>query len=412
MSRADLDALIALAESHGCYLLVDETYRDLSYGQKLPAAASLSPRAISVSSLSKAFGIPGIRIGWLVTRDAALYEQFLAAKEQIGICGSVIDEAIARTMLEGRDDFLGKLIPEMTARRDIVQDWIDAEPLVDWVRPEGGVVGFPRLNVGSDFDLDRFYAPCSNGTAPMSARATGSTCRSGSSASASAGPRRSSSRAVSLRFRRRCGSDWRAAQTVLPSRQASTSEIAMNSGPQLSIGAQGADVVRAQTIFVMMKILGFDQIDGIFGTLTKNAVIDFQQSEGIPADGVIGNATWSKMPADPDTPVVKRGSKGSAVTGLQKGLLKFGGAGSPTDPGAADGDFGPRTEAAVKSYQTQHSLHGRRHRRSAHVVGAGRRRRGDARFAVATDDGIALTRSVAIRLPRRPRGRRVAALAA
>ena len=157
MSRADLDALIALAESHGCYLLVDETYRDLSYGQKLPAAASLSPRAISVSSLSKAFGIPGIRIGWLVTRDAALYEQFLAAKEQIGICGSVIDEAIARTMLEGRNDFLGKLIPEMTARRDIVQDWIDAEPLVDWVRPEGGVVGFPRLNVGSDFDLDRFY---------------------------------------------------------------------------------------------------------------------------------------------------------------------------------------------------------------------------------------------------------------
>ena len=158
MSRADLDALIALAESHGCYLLVDETYRDLSYGQKLPAAASLSPRAISVSSLSKAFGIPGIRIGWLVTRDAALYERFLAAKEQIGICGSVIDEAIARTMLEGRSDFLGKLIPEMTARRDIVQDWIDAEPLVDWVRPEGGVVGFPRLNVGRDFDLDRFYA--------------------------------------------------------------------------------------------------------------------------------------------------------------------------------------------------------------------------------------------------------------
>ena len=111
MSRADLDALIALAESHGCYLLVDETYRDLSYGQKLPAAASLSPRAISVSSLSKAFGIPGIRIGWLVTRDAALYEQFLAAKEQIGICGSVIDEAIARTMLEGRERFPGQADP-------------------------------------------------------------------------------------------------------------------------------------------------------------------------------------------------------------------------------------------------------------------------------------------------------------
>lgn len=157
MTRDDLDRLIALAESRGCYLLVDETYRDLSYGRKLPSAASLSNRAISVSSLSKAFGIPGIRIGWLVTQDAALYEQFLAAKEQIGICGSVIDEGIARGMLERRASFLSAIMPEMAKRRDIVQNWIDGEPLVDWVRPEGGVVGFPRLNVGPDFDLDAFY---------------------------------------------------------------------------------------------------------------------------------------------------------------------------------------------------------------------------------------------------------------
>jgi len=158
MSRADLDALVALAERHGCRLLVDETYRDLSYGETLPAAASLSERAISVSSLSKAYGIPGIRVGWLVTRDAALYETFLSAKEQIGICGSVIDEAVARAMLERRGPFLAGLLPEMARRRDMVQAWIDGEPLADWVRPQGGVVGFPRLAVADDFDLDRFYA--------------------------------------------------------------------------------------------------------------------------------------------------------------------------------------------------------------------------------------------------------------
>ncbi|QPC90168.1 pyridoxal phosphate-dependent aminotransferase [Mesorhizobium sp. INR15] len=157
MSEAALDALVTLAESRNCHLLVDETYRDLSYGRRLPSAASLSPRAISVSSLSKAFGIPGIRIGWLITRDPDLQEKFLAAKEQIGICGSVIDEGIARGMLQRRDAFLATLLPEMTKRRDIVQAWIDGEPLVDWVRPEGGVVGFPRLNVDPDFDLDRFY---------------------------------------------------------------------------------------------------------------------------------------------------------------------------------------------------------------------------------------------------------------
>lgn len=157
MRRAELDALVVLAEASNCHLLVDETYRDLSYGRRLPSAASLSRKAISVSSLSKAFGIPGIRIGWLITRDVALQEMFLAAKEQIGICGSVIDEGIARGMLERRDAFLATLLPEMAGRRDIVQAWIDREPLVDWVRPEGGVVGFPRLNVDPGFDLDRFY---------------------------------------------------------------------------------------------------------------------------------------------------------------------------------------------------------------------------------------------------------------
>ncbi|MBZ9863503.1 pyridoxal phosphate-dependent aminotransferase [Mesorhizobium sp. CA12] len=157
MTRADLDALITLAESRKCRLLVDETYRDLSYGARLPSAASLSSAAISVCSLSKAFGIPGIRIGWLMTRDPQLQETFLAAKEQIGICGSVIDEAIARATLERRDAFLASLLPEMAKRRDIVQAWIDGEPLVDWVLPQGGVVGFPRLNVDAGFDLDRFY---------------------------------------------------------------------------------------------------------------------------------------------------------------------------------------------------------------------------------------------------------------
>ena len=130
----------------------------------------------------------------------------------------------------------------------------------------------------------------------------------------------------------------------------------MNSGPRLALGAHGQDVQRAQTIFVMMKALGSNQIDGRFGPITQTAVKDFQQGEGLAADGVIGDATWAKMPADPDTPVLKRGSTGGAVSGLQKGLLKFGGAGTATDPGVADGNFGPRTEAAVKAYQAQHAL--------------------------------------------------------
>jgi aspartate/methionine/tyrosine aminotransferase len=78
---ATLDALVALAERSGAILLVDETYRDLTHGDPLPVAASRSPRVISVSSMSKAYGLPGLRIGWAICQDTGLAERLLAAKE-------------------------------------------------------------------------------------------------------------------------------------------------------------------------------------------------------------------------------------------------------------------------------------------------------------------------------------------
>ena len=80
-------------ERTGARLLVDETYGDLTHGPRLPLAAELSERAISVASMSKAYGLPGLRVGWAITRDRALQEELLAAKEQIVICGPTIDEA-------------------------------------------------------------------------------------------------------------------------------------------------------------------------------------------------------------------------------------------------------------------------------------------------------------------------------
>jgi aspartate/methionine/tyrosine aminotransferase len=99
LSDQKLKEVIVLAEEHDCYVLVDETYRELTFGEKLPTAASLSDRAISVESLSKAFGVPGIRIGWLACRDDALIEKFLATKEQVSICNSLVDENLAYSIL-------------------------------------------------------------------------------------------------------------------------------------------------------------------------------------------------------------------------------------------------------------------------------------------------------------------------
>ncbi|MBS0418188.1 MAG: pyridoxal phosphate-dependent aminotransferase [Proteobacteria bacterium] len=153
----ELQRLVALTAARGCYLLVDETYRDLSYDAPLPQAASLGQHVIGVSSLSKAYGIPGIRIGWLITRDPKLQETFLAAKEQISICGSVLDEWVAEQVLEGRAGFLEPTLVEMRKRRHLVSEWLAQEPLLDCVPPRGGVVCFPRMKAEPPGGTAGFY---------------------------------------------------------------------------------------------------------------------------------------------------------------------------------------------------------------------------------------------------------------
>jgi peptidoglycan hydrolase-like protein with peptidoglycan-binding domain len=126
--------------------------------------------------------------------------------------------------------------------------------------------------------------------------------------------------------------------------------------PTLRRGSTGPDVRRLQRILVMIKVLDYTQIDGTFGPKTEAAVREFQQGEGLTVDGVVGPATWGALPPAPNTPQLARGAHGATVTALQEGLKKFGGAGSATDPGAIDGDFGPRTESAVRAYQGDHAI--------------------------------------------------------
>lgn len=157
IGEAELRALVALVERKGCLLLFDETYREMTFGPLLPVAASLSPRVISVSSLSKTYGIPGIRIGWLICKDPALMQTFLAAKEQIGISGSMIDEYVGYVALSQRQDWLGPNNDLIRQGFEIVRDWIARDEFMEWVAPEGGCVCLPRIRPDVKIDLQAFY---------------------------------------------------------------------------------------------------------------------------------------------------------------------------------------------------------------------------------------------------------------
>jgi aspartate/methionine/tyrosine aminotransferase len=154
---ATVESLLRIAADAGGRLLVDETYRDVSAVTKPPLAAALDRRALSVSSMSKAYGLPGIRIGWIVSRDPGLREELLAAKEQIVICNSAVDEAIALRFLE-KADFLPRVRTRVASNERLLRDFMAGQPWLEWVPPQAAVVAFPRFRPEVRVDTEAFYS--------------------------------------------------------------------------------------------------------------------------------------------------------------------------------------------------------------------------------------------------------------
>jgi aspartate/methionine/tyrosine aminotransferase len=153
-----VNELIRMAEEKNCFLLVDETYRDLNFETELkPYAAEFSERVISVASVSKSFGAPGIRIGWIICRNKKLMYDFLAAKEQISLCNSVVDEEIAFHLLSNKEKFMMKNHQHIRANFALLQQWFAAQSFLEWVEPQAGVVCFPRFKASYNMDADKFY---------------------------------------------------------------------------------------------------------------------------------------------------------------------------------------------------------------------------------------------------------------
>jgi aspartate/methionine/tyrosine aminotransferase len=153
----DLEALVGIAERHDCYLMFDETYREMSYPEPLVTAATLSERAITISTMSKTYGLPGIRIGWVTSRDRSITDATLAIREQITITNNAVGEEIAVGVLEQREEWLARTREHVAGNCDLAAAWIDTQDRLEWVYPEAGVVGFPRFRAGIGFDPEDVY---------------------------------------------------------------------------------------------------------------------------------------------------------------------------------------------------------------------------------------------------------------
>ncbi|WP_205856436.1 pyridoxal phosphate-dependent aminotransferase [Phytoactinopolyspora endophytica] len=145
----ELRGLIAAVQDRApaAVVLVDETYRESTYGDDpIPrSTATLSPEIVTCSSLSKAHGAPGLRLGWLTTSDDELYERLREAKFHTTIACSTVDEFLAAQVLRRRAEVLAPRAKRLEQALAETLNWVSDQP-VELVRPDGGAMCCLRLH--------------------------------------------------------------------------------------------------------------------------------------------------------------------------------------------------------------------------------------------------------------------------
>lgn len=152
IDRATFDALMGLCRHHGIWLFSDEVYRglELDPARQLPAAVEAYEKGLSLGVMSKAYGLPGLRVGWIASKDTALLSRMERVKHYLSICNAGPSEHLATIALKARDRVIGRNLELLRANVDLVESFFKKFPdLFEWRRPDGGCTAYPRY-LGAD----------------------------------------------------------------------------------------------------------------------------------------------------------------------------------------------------------------------------------------------------------------------
>ena len=147
LTPVQFERLVAIAELHGAHLFSDEVYRFMEHGApRLPAAAERTTLGVSVGVMSKAFGLAGLRIGWIATRDAELRSRVARLKDYTTICSSAPSEVLALIALRAREQVLARTNAIVRDNLEELDEFFARRgDIFSWVRPKAGPVGFPTM---------------------------------------------------------------------------------------------------------------------------------------------------------------------------------------------------------------------------------------------------------------------------
>ncbi len=149
-SSTDWDQIIAIARVNNLYLFSDEMYRYLGTNPnyKLTPACELYENAISLWGMSKTFGLAGLRIGWLASKNKAVLAKVEAFKDYLSICNSGPSEILSTIALNHSDKFITPNNEKIAGNIKHFQDFHQRNPdLLEFSVPRGGSTAFVRLNI-------------------------------------------------------------------------------------------------------------------------------------------------------------------------------------------------------------------------------------------------------------------------
>lgn len=160
LSKSEWDRIVEIARKYGIYIFSDEMYRFSEYRESdcLEPVASRYEKGISLSGLSKSFGLPGLRMGWLATPDQGLFQKFCKMKDYTTICSSAPSEILALIALRAKEPILERNLEIIKENYQIAEKFFTAySTLFEWLPPQAGPVAFPNLRLSkkiADFCLD------------------------------------------------------------------------------------------------------------------------------------------------------------------------------------------------------------------------------------------------------------------
>lgn len=146
-SIAMLNEIVAIARAHNLTIFSDEMYRllELDETARLPSLCDLYENAITLSGMSKTFGLPGLRLGWLATQQKALPSHWLALKDYTTICNSAPSEILALIGLRSGKTLAQRSLSIIRTNIPLIEAFCSQHAdKVQWLQPQAGSTAFPR----------------------------------------------------------------------------------------------------------------------------------------------------------------------------------------------------------------------------------------------------------------------------